>query len=154
MITVVDVSSEFHIEHIKLLFREYADSLGFDLCFQDFELELEQLPGKYAPPSGRLLLAYEDDSPVGCVGLRKIEGDICEMKRLYVRPTYRGTGLGYRLAEMIVKAGREAGYRAMRLDTLSTMDAARAVYLSLGFREIAPYTYNPLDQAVYMELRL
>jgi ribosomal protein S18 acetylase RimI-like enzyme len=154
MLRIIDATSSSDIEHIKELFREYAESLGFDLCFQDFEAELDQLPGKYSPPSGRLLLAFVGGFPAGCVALRQIEGDVCEMKRLYVRPAYRGSGLGRQLAEMIVEEGRKAGYRLMRLDTVSTMNAARAVYRSLGFVEIAPYTYNPLEQAVYMELKL
>lgn len=154
MIRIAEAKTQPHLDHVEKLFREYAESLGFDLCFQDFDSELEGLPGKYAPPSGRLLLALVDDSPAGCVALRLIEGDICEMKRLYVRPVYRGKGLGYRLAKMIVEEGRKAGYKVMRLDTLSTMNAARTIYYSLGFVEIAPYTYNPLEQAVYMELRL
>jgi GNAT superfamily N-acetyltransferase len=139
---------------IRRLFEEYADSLEVDLGFQDFDRELAELPGDYAPPSGRLLLALDGDEPAGCVGLRPFEPGVCEMKRLYVRTAYRGTGLGRVLAERIVEAGRDAGYERMRLDTLPTMAAARGLYLSLGFVEIDAYRPNPVHGTTYFELAL
>lgn len=139
------------LAHVRALFLEYADSLGFSLCFQGFEDELAGLPGKYAPPEGALLLARVDGAVVGVVGLRSLGDGVCEMKRLYVRPAFRRSGAGRLLAERIVEIGRTAGYRAMRLDTLATMQAARALYARLGFHEIAPYYDNPLPGALYYE---
>jgi putative acetyltransferase len=136
------------------LFREYAASLGFDLEFQGFSKELATLPGSYAPPLGQLLLAWEREEAAGCVALRPIDPAICEMKRLYVRPAYRGRGLGRRLAERIVREARDAGYGTMRLDTLPAMAGARALYHTLGFRPIPPYRPNPIEGAVFLELTL
>ncbi|HUS09939.1 MAG TPA: GNAT family N-acetyltransferase [Pyrinomonadaceae bacterium] len=137
------------------LFKEYAGGLGIDLCFQNFDKELALLPGDYVPPSGRLFLAISDDAAVGCVALRMIRDGICEMKRLYVRPEFRGTGLGRTLAETIIQTAREIGYDRMRLDTLpGKMDRAIAMYRSLGFTEIEPYYDNPVAGAVFMELSL
>jgi ribosomal protein S18 acetylase RimI-like enzyme len=142
------------IATVRRLFLEYADSLGFDLCFQDFDRELGELPGAYAPPGGALLLAYDDDCPVGCVAMRGIGEGICEMKRLYVRPAHRGRGTGRALAGRIVDAARAAGYRAMRLDTIETMREAIALYRSMGFMDTSPYRHNPICGAVYLELDL
>jgi ribosomal protein S18 acetylase RimI-like enzyme len=150
---IVDGHGEEHVPAVRALFEEYADSLGVDLGFQDFGRELAELPGEYAPPAGRLLLAL-GPKPAGCVGLRPFEPRVCEMKRLYVRPEFRGTGLGRELAEAIVAAGRDAGYERMRLDTLPTMASARGLYRSLGFVEIEAYRPNPIHGTTYFELRL
>lgn len=151
---VVDGHTDDRLPAVKILFEEYAASLEVDLSFQDFDSELAELPGDYAPPAGRLLLALDGDAPAGCVALRPYEPGVCEMKRLYVRPAFQGTGLGRRLAEAIVAAGREAGYASMRLDTLPTMEAARSLYRSLGFEEIEAYRPNPVHGTTYFELRL
>ncbi|MDX6546810.1 MAG: putative acetyltransferase [Gaiellales bacterium] len=140
---------------VDRLFREYAGSLGFDLCFQDFDRELATLPGRYVPPSGELLLASLDGQPVGCVAMRALEPGVCEMKRLYVRPEARGCGAGTRLTDAIIAAARSAGHRRMRLDTIAPM-MGRAVelYQRRGFVEIAPYAENPIEGALYLELAL
>ena len=151
---IVEGHSQDRLPAVRELFGEYAASLEVDLSFQGFDRELADLPGEYVPPAGRLLLALEGDEPAGCVALRPYEPEVCEMKRLYVRPAFQGTGLGRRLAEAIVDAGREAGYRAMRLDTLPTMVAARALYRSLGFEEIEAYRPNPVHGTTYFELEL
>src|SRR5262249_37404928 len=137
------------------LFLEYAQSLGFSLCFQNFDQELANLPGDYAPPEGRLILATCAGDLVGCVTLHKSAPEICEMKRLYVRPQFRGKGLGRELAEKIISKARQIGYKKLRLDTVeSKMKTAVAMYRQLGFREIAPYRPNPIEGALYMELEL
>jgi putative acetyltransferase len=138
----------------RQLFQEYAASLDISLCFQGFDQELSSLPGTYAPPRGRLLLAWRGNESVGCVALRPLEPDTCEMKRLYVRPAYRADGVGRLLAERVIHEAAIAGYRRMRLDTLPTMEAALALYRRLGFREISPYTANPMKGAVFLELQL
>jgi ribosomal protein S18 acetylase RimI-like enzyme len=142
------------IEVVRELFQEYSDSLGFDLCFQNFKEELESLPGEYSPPAGSLLLAVSGEGTAGCVALRRIDNSICEMKRLYVRPAFRGRGIGRELCRRIITSGLELGYSSMRLDTLASMSAALELYRALGFREIEPYRYNPIEGAVFMELRL
>ena len=151
---IVDGHGEEELPAVRRLFEEYAASLEVDLGFQDFDRELRELPGEYAPPAGRVLLALEEDEPAGCVALRPYEPDVCEMKRLYVRPGFQGSGLGRRLAEAIVEAGRDAGYRIMRLDTLPTMEAARGLYRSLGFEEIEAYRHNPVHGTTFFQLRL
>jgi ribosomal protein S18 acetylase RimI-like enzyme len=136
------------------LFEQYAHSLGFDLAFQDFSSELQNLPGEYAPPQGCILLAKQDDRIVGCVALRKWDDTICEMKRLYVIPDGRGKHIGRRLAEAVIAQAKDLGYASMRLDTVASMKAANHLYTSLGFRPIAPYRYNPLEGAQFYELSL
>jgi len=143
------------LEQVRSLFLDYAASLGFSLCFQGFDEELRALPGMYAPPRGRLLLAVEDGNPAGCVGLHEWDGDAAEMKRLYVAPAYRGRGLGRVLTEAALTEARAIGYRRIRLDTIpSLMQPAIALYRELGFREIPPYRENPIPGALYFELPL
>jgi putative acetyltransferase len=143
------------IQQVRELFLEYANSLNFSLCFQGFDKELAELPGEYAPPEGRLLLALSDGLAVGCGALHKLAPQICEMKRLYLRPAHRGKGLGRALCERILSEARQIGYRHLRLDTVepSMMDAV-AMYRRMGFQEIAPYRSNPIAGAKYMELDL
>jgi ribosomal protein S18 acetylase RimI-like enzyme len=147
--------SHKQITSVRELFLEYAHSLGFSLCFQSFDKELAELPGDYAPPDGRLLLATYEGQPAGCVALHKLAPEICEMKRLYVRPQSRGNGLGRTLAEHIITEARHIGYKHLRLDTVEPMmKTAVAMYRQLGFREIAPYRPNPIEGALYMEVQL
>lgn len=149
------VESSEDVEHARGLFKEYAAWLGFNLCFQNFDKELAELPGDYSPPNGRLLLAVENEQVAGCVALRKIGNGTGEMKRLYVRPAFRGQGLGRRLTETIIEAARESGYERLRLDTLpGKMDQAIAMYRSLGFKDIERYYNNPYGDAAFMELTL
>jgi putative acetyltransferase len=150
---VVDGHVAERLPVVRELFEEYAAALDVDLGFQDFDRELAELPGDYAPPAGRLLLALGPE-PAGCVALRPFAPGVCEMKRLYVRPAFRGSGLGRVLAERIVAAARDAGYERMRLDTLPTMGAARGLYESLGFVEIEAYRPNPVHGTTYFELAL
>jgi ribosomal protein S18 acetylase RimI-like enzyme len=143
------------IEDARALFEEYAAWLGLNLCFQNFDKELSELPGDYVPPSGRLFLATDTDQMAGCVAIRKIADDTCEMKRLFVRPAFRGLGLGRTLIGTVIDAAREIGYQRMRLDTLpGKMDQAIAMYRSLGFKNIEPYYDNPVEGAAFMELEL
>ena len=145
------------IAEARNLFLEYGQSLGFSLCFQNFEEELKTLPGAYALPDGRLLLARYSASEraAGCIALRKLDAGICEMKRLYVRPEYRGSGLGRLLAERLIAEARAIGYERMRLDTVaSVMQDAIALYRRIGFVEIAPYSSIPIESALWMELAL
>jgi putative acetyltransferase len=152
---LVQAESSAHVVQARELFQEYAQSLGVNLCFQNFEQELARLPGHYAPPDGRLLLAEYDGQMAGCVALHKWEDGICEMKRLYLRPSFRRKGLGRVIAEKIIAEARSIGYQRMRLDTIGPlMKDAVEMYRKLGFREIAPYRPNPIAGAMYMELRL
>ena len=151
----VQVKSAEEIESARKLFEEYARWLEISLCFQDFEGELASLPGNYQPPSGRLLLAFVDQKLAGCVALRQLGESICEMKRLYLKPEFRGKGLGRVLAEKIIHEAREIGYQRMRLDTLpGKMDRAIELYRLLGFKEIPSYYSNPVPGATFMELHL
>jgi putative acetyltransferase len=147
--------SPTQIAHARELLLEYAQSLGFSLCFQNFEQELATLPGDYAAPYGRLLLADFERNLAGCVALHRLEEGVCEMKRLYLRPPFRGKGLGRALAERIICEARNIGYKRMRLDTVeSVMKEAVEMYRRMGFREIPPYRPNPIPSALYMELQL
>jgi ribosomal protein S18 acetylase RimI-like enzyme len=147
--------SDAQVAQARALFREYAGAMpGIDLCFQNFESELRELPGAYAPPKGRLLLAVADEELAGCVALRGHDAETCEMKRLYVRPGFRGRRVGLELAQAIIREAREIGYRRMLLDTLPIMGDAIKLYRSLGFKEIEPYYHNPVEGALFMELEL
>ena len=150
-------ASSADIEAVRALFVEYGKSLNFNLCFQSFDQELAGLPGDYGPPSGRLLLAEIDGQPAGCVALHALQGssELCEMKRLFVRPAFRGHQLGLRLVNEVIAAARAIGYKKMRLDTVGpVMQHAVALYRQLGFREIPPYRENPQPGTLYMELDL
>ena len=143
------------IVSVRQLFLEYAQSLAFSLCFQNFDQELAGLPGDYSPPEGRLLLAHIEDELAGCVALHKLQPEICEMKRLYLRPKFRGRGLGRVLAIALIAEARTIGYKFMRLDTVEpAMKDAVALYRKLDFYEIAPYRLNPMPGTLYMELQL
>lgn len=153
--TLIRAASAGDFEVARELFTEYGRSLDFSLCFQDFEAELERLGEMYAPPGGSLLLAHDEEGrPIGCVALRTWAPGIGEMKRLYVRPPARGTGLGRRLAEEILAEARRLGLTRVCLDTVPSMRAAIALYRSLGFREAAPYRENPIAGTLYFELEL
>jgi len=142
------------LDTVRILFREYAESLGIDLEFQGFEAEVAALPGKYEPPAGRILLAWRGTDALGCIALRPIDASTGEMKRLYVRPQARGEQLGRRLAERVCQEAREAGYARICLDTLPTMGAAQGLYQSLGFRSIEPYVFNPIPGTKFLALDL
>ena len=143
------------LAQVRRLFRAYGDWLDVDLCFQGFERELAELPGCYAPPAGRLLIARVAGEVVGCVALRPLEASVCEMKRLWVEPGFAGQGIGRALAEAIIAAARQIGYQRMRLDTIpARMPAAQHLYAALGFREIPAYYHNPLAGVVMLELEL
>lgn len=153
-IDIVPAMSTDQITTARRLFREYEASLGIDLSFQGFAREVADLPGAYAPPAGRLLLATEGSEPTGCVALRPLGGELCEMKRLYVRPAARGKRVGRLLAETVIREARLVGYARMRLDTLPFMKEATALYRALGFVEIAPYYDNPVAGSLFMERTL
>jgi ribosomal protein S18 acetylase RimI-like enzyme len=142
------------IPAIRGLFQDYADSLDFELDFQDFREELASLPGKYAPPMGSILVAKEKGETVGCVAVRPLGEEICEMKRLYVKPAHRGKSLGRNLALAIIEEAKKIGYEVMRLDTVVEMKEASALYRALGFQPINAYCFNPLPGAMYFELKL
>jgi putative acetyltransferase len=153
--TIFQAETPEHIAQARALFQEYGASLGFSLCFQSFDKELAGLPGDYAPPSGRLLLAHVDGQPAGCIALHRYRGDTAEMKRLYVRPQFRGHKLGQHLLDGLIAEAQAIGYRFIRLDTVpSVMGRAVELYRAYGFREIAPYRENPIEGALYMELQI
>ena len=142
------------VESVRALFQEYQAGLGVDLCFQNFAEELAQLPGAYSPPAGRLYLALQKHEPAGCVALRPLQQATCEMKRLYVRPAYRGCGIGRMLAERALGEARAIGYERIVLDTLPAMHEAQALYADLGFVETDAYTFNPVDGVRFLALDL
>ena len=154
MIQITQCQTDDDLREIRVLFGEYIESLGFHLSFQDVEAELAELPGRYSPPEGRLLLARHDGATAGCVAMKKLGEGVCEMKRFFVRPTFRGKGIGAALARAIVSEGRSAGYRSMRLDTVPSMKSAINIYEGLGFRDAEPYVFNPVAGARYLELIL
>ena len=152
---IIQAESSADLQHVRELFAEYVEWLGINLCFQNYEKELAELPGDYAPPAGRLLIAYEDQEVAGCIALRSLGDGVCEMKRLYVRPAFRGERLGWKLVELILDEARKIGYERIRLDTLpGKMDRAIAMYRTLGFKDIDPYYHNPVTGAAFMELAL
>ena len=152
---IEQVVNKADVDEVRDLFREYETWLGLDLCFQDFEAELAALPGKYAPPDGRLYLAYSDDRPAGCIAMRPLTDGICEVKRLYVRRQFRGLGIGKLLIEQLIVDAREIGHKTMRLDTYpSKMAKAVKLYEFDGFRPLEPYYNNPHEGVLFMELDL
>ena len=157
-IRLICAETRSHIDATRDIFREYAQSLPIDLCFQNFEAELKALPGEYGAPAGQLLLAFVDGAVAGCGALRALAdadyANACEMKRLYVRPAFRRFGLGRLLAQALLDEARRIGYSAMLLDTLDDMEAARELYASLGFEEIPPYYFNPIPGAHYLKADL
>jgi ribosomal protein S18 acetylase RimI-like enzyme len=153
-ISYVRAGNDDHLEIAKEMFTEYARSLEFSLGFQDFEQELSDISAHYGPPHGCILLALCDRKPAGCVALRKLEEGVCEMKRLYVRPEYRGSGIGKTLSVKIIDEGKSLGYEKMRLDTLASMKEAISIYRDLGFYDIEPYCHNPFEKAVFLEKEL
>ena len=154
MIELIHIESEQHLADVRELFLEYAKSLGFSLCFQDFDKELAGLPGEYAPPDGRLYIAFDDEDAIGCIALRKLDDGICEMKRLYVKPSGRGKGLGKLLVQTVIDEAKKIGYTKMRLETVPKMKEAITLYRSIGFYEIESYRENPIEGALYMEMEL
>ena len=155
MLRITQATSHSDLDQARELFREYETSLGISLCFQNFDAELANLPGDYAPPRGRLLVAREFDQLAGCVALRSVDQATCEMKRLFLRPAYRSRGLGRVLVEAIIEEARKIGYTHMRLDTISDrMGRAVDLYKAMGFVEIEPYYHSPVDTTKFMELDL
>lgn len=154
MLKIVSAQTDEDFKTAKELLVEYGNSLNFHLRFQSFEEELVNLPGDYISPTGCLLLAVYKEQPVGCVALRKLSDGVCELKRLYVREKYRGMGIGRALVEAVIEESRKIGYNNMRLDTVPSMEAANALYVSMGFKKTDAYRYNPIEGAVFMELKL
>lgn len=154
MVHLVQVATPEDLSHVRRLFREYAESIGIDLAFQNFEEEFAGLPGSYAPPGGCLLLAFVEKLAVGCVALQRVSERVCEMKRLYVQPPFRREGIGRKLVLRLIEIARHAGYHRMLLDTIPPMKEATSLYRSFGFKEIDPYRFNPVEGAIFMELAL
>ena len=159
MLRITQVLSEETIAQARSLFREYASTIGVEVCLVDFDRELASLPGLYAPPEGRLLLANQEgpagaEQLIGCAALRKLEPDTCELKRLYVRPAFRGLGAGRELVKQLIDEARGIGYRRMLLDTLPSMREAHKIYRTLGFREIPSYQKNPIPGSLFFEFLL
>ena len=154
MLRILEIKKKEDLPEVRNLFEEYAGSLGIDLDFQGFAEELADLPGQYAPPEGCLLLALWKGQVAGCVALRKFSPSICEIKRLYTKPQFRGLGIGRAMCEEVIGWARRSDYERMRLDTLPSMEEAKDLYRSLGFREIEPYRFNPVEDASFMELAL
>ncbi len=154
MTQIIHAKTRAQYQSVRELFMQYADSLGFDLEFQGFSRELAGLPGDYESPEGCILLAEGADGHAGCVALRPLQNEICEMKRLFVIPAYQGCGIGRALAKAVIGEARKLGYQKMRLDTIESMKAAQGLYYSLGFKTIEAYCHNPLDNPSFMELEL
>jgi putative acetyltransferase len=159
MLRIQPALSEGTISQARNLFREYASTLAGDVCLKDFDRELASLPGLYAPPSGRLLLAIQESAesprePIGCAALRRLRPDVCEMKRLYIRSAFRGQGAARQLVNELIGEARSIGYKSMVLDTLPSMEGAQKLYRTLGFREIPSYQDNPIPGAFFFELAL
>jgi len=154
VVLIAEAKTRNEISSAEALIREYATSLGIDLGFQSFEKEMAEFPGAYAGPDGRILIAIEDGDAVGVVGLRRLSGKVCELKRMYVRPKFRGKGIARKLAKRAIVVAQDIGYSRMRLDTLSRLKEAVLLYDSLGFKKVRPYTVNPHEDAIYMELKL
>src|SRR5215218_9177427 len=153
MLTIIQATDEKSLARARQLFLEYNATIGVDLEFQGFDHELATLPGRYAPPSGRLLLALRGEEPIGCVALRGLESGVCELKRLYVRPAFHDRGIGRLLVERTILEARAAGYHTMRLDTLPAMERARALYEAIGFRQIPAYAnFSPVAGTIFYEL--
>jgi ribosomal protein S18 acetylase RimI-like enzyme len=153
-IRIADAIAEGFVDEVKALVMEYAESLDFKLCFQRFDKEMNTFPDEYAPPAGCLLVGLVDNEPVGCVGIRKLDDEACEMKRLYVKPEYRGLRVGRALVDMTIEHAAAVGYKKMRLDVIENMIAAVGLYRSLGFKPSDPYRHNPIKGALFMELDL
>jgi len=149
---IIEALTPAQVEQVRTLFREYQAELPVQYCFREFDAEIFGLPGEYAPPRGRLLLACDGGQPAGCVALRELDEETCEMKRLYLRTEFRGQGAGRRLARAVIQEARTLGYKRMRLDTLAAMQEAKALYESLGFKRIEPYYHNPHPGTEFMEL--
>ena len=154
MVKIIHAATVESVETVKTLIRDNAKSLEFDLDFQNFDQEMDDFPGQYALPKGRRYLAMDENQPAGCVALRDLGNGICEMKRLYVKPDHRGQKIGRLLAQTVIQAARELGYERMRLDTIPSMKEANVLYKALGFKEIAPYRFNPIEGAAFFELNL
>ncbi|MEM7291801.1 MAG: GNAT family N-acetyltransferase [Pseudomonadota bacterium] len=154
MIEFEDAYSGQRLRDVRALFQEYAESLGVDLSFQNFDAELAELPKGYEPPEGALVIALFEGEVAGCVAMRRCAAGVAEMKRLYIRQAYRGHGIGRALAQAVIAKARDADYATIRLDTLPSMESARALYKVLGFKEIEAYRYNPIEGTAYLELDL